>query len=81
MNLLETVIRFLRDTGFEKASWGTDLVCYSRGKRIARPQIEHQYMLKCRWYELEMLLDQELGMCDPEHPRWFFKDKPAKKPA
>lgn len=75
---IEAIIRFLREHNFDRGVWSTDLVCYSHGNRITRHSVERngEYELKCHWYELELFLERELGLVDPERPKIFYKEKP-----
>lgn len=78
---VDSVVRFLKEHSFDKAEWSTDLICYSKGKKRTRHEAETSglYDLKCHWYDLELFLEKEIGMYNPERPKVFFKEKPVKK--
>lgn len=78
--IVDAVVRFMRSYGLDRAEWGTDLICYSGGRKLTRSMVEQEghYDMKCYWYELEIFLQQELGMFDPKRPRRFSKERPIR---
>lgn len=77
----DDVVRFLRENNFERGAWSTDLICFYQGEKITRARVESEgyFDMKCHWYELELQLEEELGMYDPDRPRVFYRDKPPMK--
>jgi len=69
---VEYTTRFLSDMRFSRATWDYTLVCYAGNRRVTRHELEQDlrwHSAKCRWYELELLLESELGLFDPDNPK------------
>lgn len=75
---VEHTLRFLSDMRFSKATWDYTLVCFAGNKRVTRHELEGDprwHAAKCRWYELELLLESEVGLCDPNNPKKIFRPR------